>query len=393
MGTNRLNLVYVGLSGFPHGQAAISRQKLLCKGLILAGAKVLVLCAKAAFRTPQVISRAGEFEGVPYEYAMNPVRSENFVIRNIKRLLSPIFEFRLIIRIHRKERITHILVTNNNEILNSIWYALIARLIRAKVVYSLVELYEAKNAKTCFKKWNHALFNRFGLRLYHAYLPISSYLSNRFSMIPRKSLYLPIMVNYELISTTPIKSSDTKSTLFLFCGSAGYPDTIQFCISAFEQLNTPNAKLILVAGGLPNEIENVRRKIETSHKSSDIIHRMNLSDADLYSLYRDANALLIPLFNTVQDQARFPHKLGEYLASGTPVITNQVGEITAYLKQKESGLFAETNSVENFADMMRFVLEHDEEARSIGRMGQSICKTHFDFTELGNRLNGFLKEL
>jgi glycosyltransferase involved in cell wall biosynthesis len=196
-----------------------------------------------------------------------------------------------------------------------------------------------------------------------------------------------------LISATPIHSAESNATLFLFCGSAGYPETIQFCISAFEQLNAPHAKLILVAGGLPSEVANVLHKIEKSTKSADIMHKMNLSDEELYGLYRQANALLIPLFNTVQDRARFPHKLGEYLASGSPVITSPIGEITRYLHHMESALYAETNQVFDFAAMMRFVVEHPNEARAIGQMGQSICKAHFDYTELGQRLNAFLQEL
>ncbi|MFM7815243.1 MAG: hypothetical protein ACKO66_12070, partial [Flavobacteriales bacterium] len=194
-----VNVAYVGLSGFPYGFAAISRQKLLCQGLQHAGASVQVICNRAAFRDDRMQGRDGNFEGVAYYYAVNPKRHEQFVVRNILKMIGPWKELRLLRKLSKQKRITHLLVTNNNEILNSLWYACMGRMIGAKVVYSLVELYEPASTTSWRKKLNHRLFIRHGLKLYDAYLPISSYIANYFKQIERPSLLLPIMVDFEKI--------------------------------------------------------------------------------------------------------------------------------------------------------------------------------------------------
>ena len=45
-----------------------------------------------------------------------------------------------------------------------------------------------------------------------------------------------------------------------------------------------------------------------------------------------AHGLLIPLFDDVRSTARFPTKIGEYLASGRPIVTTAVGEMPRYFE-------------------------------------------------------------
>lgn len=384
-----VNVAYVGLSGFPFGLAAISRQKLLCQGLQHAGASVRVLCHRAAFRDDRMQARSGTFEGVPFQYAVNPKRNEHFLIRNILRLIGPWQEFRLLWKLNKQQRITHLLVTNNNEILNSVWYACIAKTLGSKVIFSLVELYEPSSTTSWMKKMNHRLFIRYGLRLYDAYLPISTYIANYFQGVKRPSLLLPIMVDFNKIDALKIEEASSDHA-FVFCGSAGYPRTIAFCIQAFEKVHHAGAQLHIVAGGSDAEVQAVLDLIRSSTHASRIVHHMNLTEEDLYKLYKRARALLIPLFNTVQDRARFPHKLGEYLATGKPVITTSSGEIAHYLKHQEQALFAESENTDQFAHWMDYVLNQPLEAERIGREGQRICKEQFDHLNLGHVLFNFM---
>ena len=53
-------------------------------------------------------------------------------------------------------------------------------------------------------------------------------------------------------------------------------------------------------------------------------------------MYKNATAHLIPLSNSIQDTARFPNKISEYLASAKPIITTDVGEIKHYFKDMDN---------------------------------------------------------
>ena len=50
----------------------------------------------------------------------------------------------------------------------------------------------------------------------------------------------------------------------------------------------------------------------------------------MYNEFFNSEALLIPLRNTIQDIARFPNKLSEYVGVSGLIITTDVGEIKDY---------------------------------------------------------------
>jgi glycosyltransferase involved in cell wall biosynthesis len=118
-----------------------------------------------------------------------------------------------------------------------------------------------------------------------------------------------------------------------------------------------------------------------------------LPEKKLYSFYKSASALLIPLRPTFQDSARFPHKTGEYLASGNPVISTNYGEMKHYFKDGENMLLAESYDKKVFAEKMKFVISHPKEADTIGRNGQAIADEIFSYINMAPHIDCFLKSL
>ena len=78
----------------------------------------------------------------------------------------------------------------------------------------------------------------------------------------------------------------------------------------------------------------------------------NIPREDIPPRYVGASALLIPIEDTVQDYARFPHKIGEYLASGNPIISTNYGEMknNKVFVDEESVLIASDYNTELFAE-------------------------------------------
>src|SRR5207302_1804391 len=71
-----------------------------------------------------------------------------------------------------------------------------------------------------------------------------------------------------------------------------------------------------------------------------------------------AAVLAIPLFDDVKSTARFPTKLGEYLASGRPVVTNGIGEIPRYLKDGVNAVIVPPGDARVFGQAIAEVLDH-----------------------------------
>lgn len=110
-------------------------------------------------------------------------------------------------------------------------------------------------------------------------------------------------------------------------------------------------------------------------------------------LYKNACGLLIPLRPTVQDRARFPHKIGEYVASGNPVVTTNYGEITKYFKDGESALIARNYDIAEFSRKMEFIISNPEKAQEIGWKGKQVGLDNFDYKQYGHRIKEFIDSI
>ena len=110
----------------------------------------------------------------------------------------------------------------------------------------------------------------------------------------------------------------------------------------------------------------------------------------MYSSYKNAIALLIPLRPTFQDIARFPHKTGEYLASENPVISTNYGEVKYYFKDMENMLLADRYDIILFAKKMQFVITNPMEAKKIGKHGKAVASHIFDYRANATVINDFL---
>jgi glycosyltransferase involved in cell wall biosynthesis len=387
----RNHLVYLGVSGFPKGLAAIQRQLLVSKGLSENGWDITILCSGSVHQKESNIPKEGTFEGIYFKYIFSPYREENFFKRNLQKKISIFFELYELIKLNKKQKIDAVLISNTN----IFWYAfiifLVSKILKFKSVLSLVEIYKSRTNITFFKRINDKLFNQFGLYFFDAYFPISHQLIEHFKHFKLPYFYFPILVDSKKFDE--IKVNSARDINYLFCGAAGYPKTIEYTIKAFEKANVPNAILILVSNGSHKEIKQIKLQIQNSPKNATIFHKQNLSELELYEYYKNATALLLPLYSTIQDESRFPHKLGEYLASGNPVITCQIGELKYYLKHKESAFICTPNNILEFAGYMEYVSNNAEIAKLVGEKGKLICKENFDYLALGKQCSIFLTQL
>ena len=154
----------------------------------------------------------------------------------------------------------------------------------------------------------------------------------------------------------------------------------------------PNLYMIISGGGI-REMEFLQQEINRGFKNQPIKLFSGIPYKQLVDLYTNAMALLIPLRPTLQDTSRFPHKIGEYLASGNPVITTNVGEIKNYFEDGKTALIAEKYAIDSFKEKMQFVVENPEVSRDIGLNGRELGLAAFDYKIHGSRLQKFIYEV
>ena len=83
--------------------------------------------------------------------------------------------------------------------------------------------------------------------------------------------------------------------------------------------------------------------------------------------------------NNIQAKYGFPTKLGEYLATGRPVIVTAVGDIPFYLDDGVNAFIAEPNNIQSFADKLEECFSNEDKAIKIGQKGQETAIKFFDY--------------
>jgi glycosyltransferase involved in cell wall biosynthesis len=387
----QMRIIYVGTDGFPIGMAQMERQKLISKGLIAAGCAVLVLSRVGVYGPGKYdeVYGEGNFEGVPFLFAAGtPYRDPS----KLKRLWlfgkGLINEF-LIIRTQKKRYgVTALMISclSFNEV---VFYKIISLLLGIPIMLDNVEYFSSMQLKESrLKRIDFKLYDRYAFRLADKVVGISDFLVNIVKQgdAEKPVLKIPAIVDFGKFTS----AARPTENFFLYCGQAGYYAVISFIIGAYEKIHQENFGLYLVSNGNAADMTVVRDRIKASPKASQIKLFSALPVQELVDLYMTSRALLIPLRNTQQDIARFPHKIGEYCAAGKPIISTRIGEVDKYFKDGQDALLAETYNEEQFASKMQVVVNEPEKAAAIGRKSFELGKENFDHISLGKKLKAFI---
>lgn len=92
-----------------------------------------------------------------------------------------------------------------------------------------------------------------------------------------------------------------------------------------------------------------------------------------------------------QDYYGFSTKVGEYLASGTPLLITNWGEAVNWLENGKSAYIVEPENTEALADAIVDIFTHSEDSLKIGVAGQEVCRQCFDYSSWIEPLVGYFE--
>lgn len=392
------HIVFLGETGFPFGLGAVQRMILMAKSLRSEECKVTVICRKGVWKNNahSNFNKEGVFEGVRYIYTSKTVhRPNSFFARNIEKLKGMYGEFKYLKNLKRHDKINAAIISNMSAA-HLVRYRFYSFLIGFPVILNFVELASSMKGRDEFlTRLNDHLYDNYIIRIVDGALPISNKLMEYYGATsPSKPrLKLPILCDFEKFKFSPDKNAEA---VFLYCGAASYFELIEFVLDAFDQLKNLDEHVVLelILGGKEAELQKVQERIGKTKNKGHIRLTANVAHKEIPQCFSNASALLIPLRPTPQDEARFPHKIGEYLASGRPMITTAYGEINHYpFIDEETALVAKNYGIDSFAEKMRFVLEHREESKEIGLKGRQMGLDNFDYSRHGKSLLNFCTSL
>jgi glycosyltransferase involved in cell wall biosynthesis len=399
-GTKSKQVVFITYSfGFPNGMASTQRARLLARGLVENGINVTFLCVKALERQPaENLNAKGIYEGIYFEYTPGvTVRSESFIKRRWLELRGLMVAINRLITLKAKDEIYCIYLFGNEKLtMTGCIYRIIAVLLRIPLLLELNEMpWSLKPNPTYWEKKISPIAGASGAIvisdfLYHWVLNESGRISKKVSM-----LYIPTMMDPgEREKGSSQISQDTPRVLF--AGSPIYSETIRFIIKSMDFVINEYPRCQLIITGCkktdPHGAWMQSEKIGLTLQDN-IIFAGYVPRNELLILYKGSNALLIPLFDDFISKARFPIKIGEYLLSGRPVVTTNVGEVTKYFKNNENAFICEPGDPKTFAELILTALRDPDRANEIGRMGRATAIQNFDYSIRGKEFTQFVMVL
>ncbi len=384
-------IVAIGLPGFPYGTAPIHKLKMMGKAFVEAGDEFFVISNKYVKKTKlnHSLQEKGVIDEISYLTTSPKVFAPQSIIEKIQSLLlGKIREFLFLTNIKRRKGIDAVIIYSSNFVY-TVFYAILLRFFNIPVYLIYFELRSALGTdRNLLNKLNNFLFDRFSFSFVNGVFTISNLLVNqiqRYSPITPHFIIPPI-VDFKLFS---VEHRYVKGNYFLYCGSLAYYDVISFIVKSFFILNNSLFELKLVIGGSKDKLKELNKLVADYKLQSKVQIYSNIPDDELKDLYLSAKALLIPLRNTQQDIARFPHKIAEYCAARCTIVTTKVGDITRYFNDK-SALISEKYDEQLFAEKLKFVIDNPDVCEKMADRSYEVGNKWFNYKSYSLPMHKFL---
>lgn len=382
---------------FPNGMASTSRIKCYCKALIKAG----IECEVVVFHRTEVYGTTlqntigkGVFEGIPFSYVGGtPLRASNLFVRKLNDWLDKIKLLRYLNKSVKSEDAIFTYYRQNNierPLLT------LARWKRWRIFQELCEYPYAtgtvdSSVEAKCKKYMSTIF-----RGYTGAICISQPLLDLAKMYHPKGEYVkvPILIDREKLDFSSITPKKFEAPYLFHSGAL------------FQQKDGIVDVLNAFADALPHLPKGTKYyftgKVECSRDKDLIIQTItdrNLKDSvkflgylqfkDLMEYTKGASLFIINKNVNIQNKYCFATKLGEYLLSGNPVITTNVGEAMCFLENGKNAYIVEHGNRKQLTDAIIRALANPEESRIIGLAGQATARENFCYEVQSEKLKTF----
>lgn len=387
---------------FPNGMAATNRIKCYARALHEGGMDCEVLIYGGTEIRDVIVrntEKKGEYGNAKFRYiGGSPILPQNKLLRMVlqsRRLFQTVLYLR---RVLQKGDILFLFM--GEKVNTMLRFMKIAKRRGAYCVRDLCELPYGTGAETKFAIRMRKVTLEKQFPKLDGIISISEALLNlarTYTQPSCKHIKVPIMVEYEHYAIEDL-SSNVKMPYIFHAGTLSQQkDGILGMIEAFgrarQRLQKPIKYILTSTPEASLHVKEIRQLIEKYHLEDSIEFVGYLVRDQIKEYLSKASLVISNRPKSQQDYYGFSTKVGEYLASGTPLITTNWGEAVNWLKDGENAYFIEPEDINALTDAIVWVFENPEVAKRVGEGGKLVCKKYFDYKNWITSLSEFMYQL
>lgn len=390
----KLNVVFLLSIPFPQGMAGTKRIQHTIDGLKEQGvhSSVIITRQLATLNKPE-----GDYKGVPYKTIMPDLIGWKLALK------LPVLFIKAAREIHRLFNPKHknILFVYDHPSMDNIFTVLLARRLGFKIVFDIIE--DADHQKNIANDWRHRIktyFNQYlttrSTKIADGLVVISSALEDKFRRLTHG--HLPLHLRLISIDTDRFISHsgifNDQINLF-YSGSFGVKDGIFELLDAFDNLAIKHSrlKLIMTGKGTDQRMKEVMERIKRSPVKNRIEYKGYVDDDKYYEILSRADIPCMTRVNSAYANAGFPFKLGEFLATGKPVVASNVSDVGKFFEDRHDAMFVKPGDSKDIVSVIEYLLANPKRAIDIGKRGRERALKLFDYRLQGKGFLTFLQGL
>ncbi len=197
-----------------------------------------------------------------------------------------------------------------------------------------------------------------------------------------------VMVLYNGVDTSDFKPGsatrvpwvEPHEAAFLYAGTLGYAHCWDVILEAAELLREQPKILFLLVGDGPEKARLVEQSRLRKLDNIRFVDRRPV--AEMPALFAACRATVVPLRKGELFKGTRPSKVFPALASESPVIFGGEGEMASLLLENRCGIVVPPENGPAFAEAVKHLADHPEEARELGRRGRELVEREYGWDTL-----------
>lgn len=371
------NICVVTAQKFPSGLASNNRILSYAKGMVELDYKVDVLALAHSDDRHGTISRVNYYN-----------LGQKWPSKIITVLQSMMHLFYVLL----KGKYNFLILVSNNALLIMLLF-IICKLKGIKYIQEKSEFPFVLTYKGFIKRQFAALYIKFIYKLFDGMIIMTNPLLDYFKLKTKRNcklLLMPMTVDVTRFDDVPI--TDEFLSCITYCGyMGGNKDGVKNLIEAFSMIKDkyPNIKLMLLGSAQPNELNDI---IDYANNLAPnrVIFKGDVSREKIPYYLKNSKILALARPQSLQSTGGFPTKLGEYLATGKPVLVTAVGDIPNYINHKQHAFIVKPDHNSLFADELSYIIDNYEDALEIAKVGYHLTLNIFNYKKQAIKLANFL---